>query len=504
MATLRATPYNHHLLMRYQLESAELFVRKMPPDRLNFGIGKSDEGGEAKSSAKRRPSAILLARVRIETSDGRSAVGCSGDRPSFGWLDKRPDKSPAVKLSMLLDLVESSREIYLEQGADFASPFGLWQAAYPAVATFAKEHDYEDLMASYASALFERAVIDGVCRIEGKPFATMVREDRLGIDPGAIHPELEGLRFGSLFPEKPRTSFHIRHTVGLSDPVDDSDRADGQRAGDGEPETLKEYAERDGLRYFKIKISGDADADIERLGSIWNRVLVLADRPVITLDGNEAYTDIKSFASFVDRFEEELPGMFQHTLFIEQPLTRALTLDPATADSVRRIDKKKPLVIDEADGTTSAFREAFAIGYSGCSHKNCKGVFKSLLNYALIHHWSEESDRDIFLSGEDLSNMSLVPLHQDFATLGVLGIEHCERNGHHYAYGLSHLNEEEKRAVAEKHRDLYVERDGEYFLRIEDGQVRAVSVQTEAFGTVTQPDWSSLTPLKDWREANGT
>ncbi|MDF2376562.1 MAG: hypothetical protein P1U81_09985 [Verrucomicrobiales bacterium] len=490
--------------MSYQLESAELFVREMPPDRLNFGIGKSSEGGKAKSAANRRPGAILLLRVQVKTSDGRSAVGCSGDRPSFGWLDKRPGKSPEEKLTMLLDLVENSQEIYLEKGSNFASPFALWQSAFSAVAAYGEDHDCEDLMVSYASALLERAVIDAVCRVEEKPFATMVREDRLGINAGSIHPELEGGQFGDLFPVVPGETFYIRHTVGLSDPIDDSDWTQDQRIGDGEPETLKEYAERDGLRYFKIKISGNAPADLERLGTIWNRVLVYSDQPVITLDGNEAYTDIHSFEEFVDRFEEELPGMFQHTLFIEQPLTRALTLDPSTANSVQRIGAKKPMVIDEADGTTNAFREAFAIGYSGCSHKNCKGVFKSLLNYALIDHWSREADRDIFLSGEDLSNMSLVPLHQDFAALGVLGIDNCERNGHHYAFGLSHLNEEEKRAVAEKHRDLYVERDGEYFLRIVDGQINTGSVQTGAFGTVTQPDWSSLTPLQEWREANGT
>ena len=345
MATSCAGLYSDHSAMSYQLESAELFVREMPPDRLNFGIGKSRVDGGAKSAAKRRPSAILLARVQIKTSDGSRAVGCSGDRPSFGWLDKRPEKSPEAKLTMLLDIVETSREIYLEKGADFASPFELWRSAFPAVEAYGEEHDYEDLMVSYASALFERAVIDAVCRVEEKPFATMVSEDRLGIDAGSVHPELKGVQFGNLVPGVPRKTFHIRHTVGLSDPIDDSEWAQDQRIGDGEPETLKEYAERDGLRYFKIKISGDAPADIERLGNIWNRVLVHCDRPVITLDGNEAYTDLDSFESFVERFDEEQPGMFQHTLFIEQPLTRALTLDPSTANSVRRIAAKKPLVI---------------------------------------------------------------------------------------------------------------------------------------------------------------
>lgn len=488
--------------MSYQLESIELSVRETPPDRLSFSIGKADSEGKAKATSKRRPDAILLVRVTIRQGDSEKVQGYSGDRPSFGWLDKRPDIEPSEKLTALLDLVETSRRIYLERGGDFESPFALWQKAYPAVAKVASENDCEELMASYASALVERAVIDAVCRAEQKPFHEMVREGRLGIEPGSVHPELAGIEFERIFPREPQTTFFIRHTVGLSDPIVDEDWPEEKRINDGEPETLKEYAERDGLRYFKIKISGDADKDLERLGRIWSSVLVEADQPAVTLDGNEAYTDIARFEEFVDRFESEHPGLFQHTLFIEQPLTRALTLDPSTSEIVRRIAEKKPLVIDEADGTTDAFRRAFEIGYSGCSHKNCKGVFKSLLNFALVHHWSETADRELILSGEDLSNMSIVPLHQDFAALGVLGIEHCERNGHHYSFGLSLLEKGEKESIARNHADLYVERDGEYFLRIEEGRVNTNSVHTEAFGTRTLPEWDSLTRWGDWRKAN--
>jgi len=488
--------------MGYQLESIEVRVREMPPDRLSFAIGKSGaEGKEGGGAAKRRPEAVLLVRVEVSSVEGggKSAVGFSGDRPSFGWLDKRPGRTPDEKLTLLLDLVEAAREQYLAQGRRFESPFALWRAAGEAVGEKAAAMGAEDLMASYASALYERAVIDAVCRLEGASFFEMVRGDRLGIVPEVVHPELEGVSFSSCFPRSPRTSFHIRHTVGLSDPIDAADWPDEKRIDDGEPETLAEYARRDGLRYFKIKISGHADRDLERLEAIWERVLLDVDEPVITLDGNEAYADLEAFAAFERRFERELPGLYQHTLFIEQPLTRRLTHDPDTAEWVRRIGERKPLVIDEADGRIDAFKDAFALGYAGCSHKNCKGVFKSLLNRALCRHFTETTDREAFLSGEDLSNMTIVPLHQDFAALSVLDLSHCERNGHHYAYGLSHLTEDEKGRIAEHHPDLYVERDGEWFLRIEGGKVRAASLQGPGFGTIIRPDWEVMTPLREWR-----
>ena len=105
-----------------------------------------------------------------------------------------------------------------------------------------------------------------------------------------------------------------------------------------------------------------------------------ADQPVVTLDGNESATDIDAFARFVERFEKKIPGLFQHTAFIEQPLTRALTHDKSTSRTIRKISAKKQLVIDEADGNTTSFKNAFRIGYDGTSHKNCKGFLKSLMN----------------------------------------------------------------------------------------------------------------------------
>ena len=86
--------------------------------------------------------------------------------------------------------------------------------------------------------------------------------------------------------------------------------------------------------------------------------------------------------------------------------------------------------------------------------------------------------------------------------MGVLGIEHCERNGHHYAHGLSHLTPEEKAAAVRDHPDLYVKRNGEVFLNIVDGAVSCASLQVPGFGVKTLPDWSALEPMCDWLEAN--
>ncbi|MCB1230519.1 MAG: hypothetical protein KDN19_09650 [Verrucomicrobiae bacterium] len=476
--------------MRYRVESIELFIRRLPPDRIGFSIGKL--------KVPRRPDAYGLCRLVLRTADGRSVTGCSGDRPSYGWLDKRPDIEPQAKLRHLVSLLESARDAWLESPA-FDSVFDHWLDRYHVIQKIGAEAGHETLSASYASAFIERAAIDAVCRAESNPLWSAIQQGQLGFRPGAVHPELENYDLAANLPPRPRTRFFIRHTVGLKDALTAADL--DERVNDGEPETLEEYAQRDGLRFFKVKISGNADADIARLRRIWE-VIPKSPETALTLDGNEAYEDLGAFADFVDRLAVEAPGLFDHLLFIEQPLTRQLTFDPKSKPWIERISRKKPLIIDEADGTLDAFRRAREIGYAGTSHKNCKGFFKSLMNHALCGMFEERDEREAFLSAEDLSLMPVVPLQQDFAALGVLGIEHCERNGHHYAYGLSHLTPEEKAAAVRDHPDLYVKRNGEVFLNIVDGAVSCASLQVPGFGVKTLPDWTSLEPMCDWLEAN--
>ncbi|MDP7016911.1 MAG: hypothetical protein QGG36_13995, partial [Pirellulaceae bacterium] len=155
------------------------------------------------------------------------------------------------------------------------------------------------------------------------------------------------------------------------------------------------------------------------------------------------------------------------------------------------------LVIDESDGFVGAYRRAHELGYAGVSHKNCKGVFKSLLNHGLTMHYSL-SGEPAMMSGEDLQNLPIVPLQQDLVTVGVLGLDHCERNGHHYNYGLSMLSDKDKESATRNHPDLYVKRGDEWFLRIRNGQLSFSSLHKKGFGGMDEPDWESMTPLRNW------
>lgn len=490
--------------MPYRLESVELLIRPTTPDRMSFAIG-----GVAK---KRRPLAILVAKVAVADDRGHRSWGVSADRPSFGWLDKRRSSTPVEMLERLFDLCRAAREVYLEQPR-FDSPFALWRRCWPGVLKIARQREHESLSASYASSLLERAVLDAVCRLQEVNVFQAITGPVSGFDPSGVHPQLAKFPWRRFLPRRPRSRFHIRHTVGLSDPLSKEDLPADRRVNDGEPETLQEYIERDGLRYFKVKVSGDADRDLERLAKVWAQ-LVRVNQPVVTLDGNESYRDLGEFARFVERLEREQLGLYQHILFIEQPLPRSLTFDKSSAPAIEEIRKKKPLVIDEADGETDSFSKALQLGYDGVSHKNCKGFFKSLANYCLCaaHNDAAENDaanagpsrgrRMAFQTGEDLSTMPVVAIQQDFAALGVLNIEHCERNGHHYGFGLSHIDDAERSELLRLHSDLYTRRDEMTFLNIRDGQVTCGSLhEYPGFGVSTEPNWNQLTPLDQWEFA---
>lgn len=478
--------------MSYRIEKTELYVRETKPGRMTFALGKKGGTGDVKEGLL---NPLAHVRLVLKNSKGATAFGCAADRLSVRWLDKRPGRSTGLKRRELVSLIYTARDIYVKT-PEFATPFQKWRDCHPLVMKAGRKAKQEDLSSSFASALMERAIVDAVCRLEGKSVYNMVKTDRLGFRPASVHPELGKLKFPHVVPSRPVTQFSIRHTVGLADPLTAADLPKAKRLNDGLPETLEDYVKTDGIRHFKVKISGDAKRDISRLEDIW-QIVLRSEQPVITLDANEAYTDLKAFAGFVEKLEKENTGLFQHIEYIEQPLPRALPVNRENEKWIRKVAERKPLLIDEADGTVNAFKQALGVGYTGTSHKNCKGFFKSLLNYALVVHHAEKGTA-AFLSGEDLQNLPVVPLHQDFAACGILGLQHCERNGHHYNYGLSMLSAKDKANVTKHHPDMYEKRKGEWFLKIRNGIVQCASLQCPGFGVRDEPDWPSMMNMQRW------
>jgi hypothetical protein len=253
-----------------------------------------------------------------------------------------------------------------------------------------------------------------------------------------------------------------------------------------------------GNRYFKLKVSGRLDADLERLRRIAAVLGRIAEPIHVTLDGNEQYEDAASITALWQAIERDpaLTRLATSTLFIEQPIKRQAAL----AQSVEPLARHRPVIIDESDGDLEAFPHARALGYTGVSSKACKGFYKSVLNLARCRLWTAQGGARYFMSGEDLTTQAGTSVQQDLALASLLGIAHVERNGHHFIDGFGARPAAEARAFLHAHPDLYREQDGRVRLRIERGELALGSLQCPGFASAVAPDLSHTPrmPRAEW------
>jgi len=453
---------------------------------------------------------ILHLRLDGELDNGQVARGWAADILPPKWFDKDPQKEYEDNVDDLIAVARAAAQAYASAAGAPQSVFDIWYAGYHQTLAFGDDNGLNHLTAGHGSSLLERALIDAVGSARGQTYAQMLSTNVLGIDFGRIHDELRGIEPSHVLPEQPLDRIAVRHCVGLADPIRRGDIATSDILEDGLPQALEDYIDEQGLMYFKVKVNGDLDADLERLGDV--AALLQArcrDRYSVTLDGNEQYVEMESFQELLAKLEsagsEELARFYDRIIYLEQPLERSVALNKDLATGIRTISERKAMLIDESDGDLDSFKQAVSLGYAGVSSKNCKGLIKALTNQALARHYAEQSDlgRPCFLSGEDLMNLPVVPLHQDLTHAAALGISHVERNGHHYVRGLDHLSASERSACVHGHSTLYSERDGELVaLAVESGQIDVSSLQVPGLGSGPDVDADSMIPLEEWSFAS--
>jgi hypothetical protein len=444
---------------------------------------------------------ILHVTLNAETHGGVRCLGYAADILPPKWFDKDPAKEYKDNVEDLLFVAQSAAQTLSDIGANPTSVFDLWQDVYAATLRAGDGRHLNHLTAAFGSTLMERAMIDALGRGIGLSYHSMLQtaDNPLGVDLGQILASLDATQVRDVIAERPSSSIAIRHTVGLTDPIEDADIPDQDRLDDGLPQSLAAYITTQGLTHFKIKIQGDADADLERLRQIASVVERSVGSCVISLDGNEQYADLEPFESLLARLQGELPDFYRAISYIEQPLERSVALDPSQGARIARIGRDKPMIVDESDGDLDTFSRAIDIGYRGVSTKNCKGVFKALANQALAQQRSSDSVRYL-LTAEDLMNLPVVPLHQDLAHIAALGLDHAERNGHHYVRGLDHLTQAERDACLQEHGTLYAGGSDGCRLSVTGGRIDLRSLQMPGLGVGEGTvDVTSMTPLDQWR-----
>jgi 2'-5' RNA ligase len=285
----------------------------------------------------------------------------------------------------------------------------------------------------------------------------------------------------------PAPRIAARHTVGLIDKIVSSEK----RINDGLPETLEEVIARYGHRWFKLKVSGDVAADLERLAEIAAVLDRIGEPYHATLDGNEQFASAGAALDLWRRIQAEprLRRLAASVAFIEQPVKRA----EALSQDVSELGEEKPVIIDESDDSLDAFPRARRLGYAGVSSKTCKGLYKSLLNAARCRIWNrEEGTGRYFMSGEDLTVQAGLGLQQDLALVSLLGLTHVERNGHHYVNGMAALARAEQEAFLGAHPDLYEKSNGAVRVRIRNGDLQIGTLGCAGYASQAMPDWEAM------------
>ena len=406
------------------------------------------------------PQAFVRARIRLES--GKEAEGAAAELLAPKWFDKNPALSNEDNFEQLRGSLRTARDKYLAQGMASA-----WGHSSPA----------KGLVENYGPALVDRAVLDALCRALRVSFYEAIRKNLIGAE------NFEGMDVPAFFSTlKPQNKIAARHTVGMVDPITAADQK--ARVNDGLPETLEEVVARYGQHWFKLKVGGDAKADVERLSAIAS-VLDRIPQPYhASLDGNEQYDDFEGVAALWSKMKAEprLKRLVDSIIFFEQPVKRQKALEKKVAG----IDK--PVIIDESDDSLDAFPRAKALGYKGVSSKTCKGIYRSLINRARCEAWGD----GYFMSGEDLTIQAGLALQQDLALVSLLGLTHVERNGHHYVNGMAGLSQTEQDAFLAAHPDLYERGSGAVRVKIADGELSIGSLGCTGYASAAMPDWYSM------------
>jgi hypothetical protein len=439
----------------------------------------------------------VFMRTRVNAG-AQSSIGLTAEGLPPKWFTKDPATTFEQDLPAMLGTIAHAAQAAEAIGRERVTFFDFWREVSREQDQWARRRGIPPLLAGLGVSLVERAVLDGLCRATGEPLHRKVASNGLAVRLNDVYAELGASDPSDWLPAAPRATCFVRHTIGLGDALTPQDLRAGDRVDDGLPQDLESSIRAYELRYFKVKLRGSAPEDSIRLREV-SRILGAETGGDfrLTIDGNENFHDFTLFRDFWEQVSSDstLANLRRRTIAIEQPVHRDRALDDHALAELERWRDRPPLIIDESDGAIGDVPRALASGYSGTSFKSCKGIVKGIANACLVE--SRRAAGPVLLTGEDLCTLGPIALQQDLAMMALLGIDHVERNGHHYYRGLSMLPREWQDLARAAHPSLYSEHpEGFTHLRITGGALDLSSVNDAPFGAAPQFDLSGFSRLE--------
>ncbi len=299
-----------------RVREVEFFERHVPlrlPFR--FGVATLTEAQQ------------VFVRVRIALTDGREGEGQAAELLAAKWFDKNPALTNEQNYDQLRTGLGIARRLYLTDDRP-ATAFALHAGREEEQYSACERRGLNGLIAGFGTALLDRAVLDALCRILGVPVFEAVQRNLFGID-AATAPDLADSAIDAFLSKlRPAETIEARHTVGLVDAISEAEIDPADRVGDGLPESLETVIGTYGHRYFKLKVSGDLQADLDRLSRIASVLDRLSSPYFVTLDGNEQYADTEAALRLMEGIAAApgLKRLAQAILYIEQPIARGNAL----------------------------------------------------------------------------------------------------------------------------------------------------------------------------------
>lgn len=419
----------------------------LPTDIVRFDLKLSSEsfryrvpikfGGRVVEEAT-----VLNVEAACETRNGQRVDFQGGPSPFSGWGSMPlgvawawpdPDLSDDRRLTLVQELTERFLKDFLAAG-DAGHPLEIChrqtqrrqQIANEIAQQFGLTKPIPDLAILLAASPLEAALFDAHGKALGRSAFELLGADHLNHDLSEyLGAEYRGLYLDRFVSARPKPSMPLYHLVGALDPLEVGDIT--KPAGDGLPETLRDWIVRDGLTHLKIKLAGDDLAwDIDRvIGVDRTASSVAADRAfAYSLDFNERCENEAYVLELLDRLTEQRPSALERIQYIEQPTHRDLAAHPE--NTMHRVSARLPVVIDESLVGLDSLRLAVEQGYSGVALKACKGHAEALLMAAVAQH------DQLFLCVQDLTCIGASLLHSASLAAHIPTVAAIESNGRQY------------------------------------------------------------------------
>jgi L-alanine-DL-glutamate epimerase-like enolase superfamily enzyme len=379
---------------------------------------------------------LLNVRCRVETAAGRSAWGFGSMTLGNMWAFPSRTLSYDDTLAAMKDLAARIARV-TGTCTETGHPLDLGHVLEPeylkAADAVSRERALGEpipkLCTLVVASPFDAALHDAFGKLHGRNVYDTYGPDLLPHDLSRyLGPEFRGRRLGSALLRRAQPRIPLFHSVGGLDPLEAADVK--APVGDGLPETLPEWIERDGLLRIKIKLSGEDLAwDVERTLRIDRIAAATQARRGVQdwsycLDFNERCPNVEYVLDCLRRVRAGTPAGFARILYVEQPTARDLR---AHRDNVmHEAARLRPVVIDESLTDLESLKLAREMGYNGVALKACKGQGQAVLMAAAARRYG------MFLCVQDLTCPGASLIHSVGISAHVPAVAGIEANARQY------------------------------------------------------------------------